>query len=208
MFSTITCTVDDPIATTTLNRPDRLNALTGQMLAELRQALVTAEEDECVVAILLTGARRGFCAGADIARLQATSEGKTRSSVAWDGEDRMPGDFDMMGADYRPTRSCLPDGNSQTDRLGDQRPLRRTRFRHRDIVRHPIRLGPRSLHDRVRATRTRGRARSELDPPQADWTGPRFGHLAERTQIRRRRSGTSRCCEPDAQTRPTAPLRT
>ncbi len=101
MFSTITYTVDDPIATVTLNRPDRLNALTGQMLAELRQALATAEEDEHVVAILLTGAGRGFCAGADIARLQATSEGKTRSSVAWDGEDRMPGDFDMMGADYR-----------------------------------------------------------------------------------------------------------
>ena len=101
MFSNITYSVDDPIATITLNRPDRLNALTGQMLGELRQAITAAEEDEHVVAILLTGAGRGFCAGADIARLQATSQGQTHSSVAWDGEERTPGDFEMMGDSYR-----------------------------------------------------------------------------------------------------------
>ena len=101
MYETIQYSVDDPVATITLNRPDRLNALTGQMLAELQQAVAAAEADDRVVAILLTGAGRGFCAGADMARLQATSEGKTRSSVEWNSADAKPGDFDMMGEDYR-----------------------------------------------------------------------------------------------------------
>ena len=115
MFSNITYSVDDPIATITLNRPDRLNALTGQMLAELRQAITAAEEDEHVVAILLTGAGRGFCAGADIARLQATSQGQTHSSVAWDGEERTPGDFEMI------SRCCAISDSPQTARCS---PLR------------------------------------------------------------------------------------
>ncbi|TDI25129.1 MAG: enoyl-CoA hydratase [Acidobacteria bacterium] len=101
MYETILYSVDDPIATITLNRPDRLNALTGQMLAELQQAVAAAEADNRAVAILLTGAGRGFCAGADMARLQATSEGKTRSSVEWNSAAEKPGDFDMMGDDYR-----------------------------------------------------------------------------------------------------------
>lgn len=83
MYEHIQYAVDNPTATITLNRPDRLNALTGQMLAELQTVVAAAEADNRAVGILLTGAGRGFCAGADMARLQATSEGKTRSSVAW-----------------------------------------------------------------------------------------------------------------------------
>ena len=101
MYETIQYAVDDPIATITLNRPDRLNALTGQMLAELQQAVAAAEADERAVAILLTGAGRGFCAGADMARLQATSAGETRSSVEWNAAGEKPGDFAMLGEDYR-----------------------------------------------------------------------------------------------------------
>jgi len=101
MYETIQYSVDDPIATITLNRPDRLNALTGQMLAELQQAVAAAEADERAVAILLTGAGRGFCAGADMARLQATSAGKTRSSVEWNAAGEKPGDFALLGEDYR-----------------------------------------------------------------------------------------------------------
>ena len=100
MYETIRYAVEDPIATITLNRPDRLNALTGLMLAELQQAMKVAEEDERVVGILLTGAGRGFCAGADMERLQATSQGKTRSSVEVKPTEK-PGDFDMLGDDYR-----------------------------------------------------------------------------------------------------------
>jgi enoyl-CoA hydratase/carnithine racemase len=55
--------IDDPVATITLNRPDKLNALTLRTLLELRLALAEAEASEAVVGIVLTGAGRGFCSG-------------------------------------------------------------------------------------------------------------------------------------------------
>jgi enoyl-CoA hydratase len=57
---------DGPIATLTLNRPDRLNAISGPMLAALSAKLVEANEDRDVRAIILTGAGRGFCSGLDL----------------------------------------------------------------------------------------------------------------------------------------------
>ncbi|HXZ00496.1 MAG TPA: enoyl-CoA hydratase [Stellaceae bacterium] len=71
--------VEDRIATVTLNRPDRLNAFGGEMEAELRQAMVAAARDSDVRVIVLTGAGRGFCAGADMERLSgaAGSRGAT-----------------------------------------------------------------------------------------------------------------------------------
>ncbi len=53
----------------TLDRPDRLNAWTGRMHAEYRAALAHAEADPSVRAVIVTGAGRGFCAGADTAAL-------------------------------------------------------------------------------------------------------------------------------------------
>lgn len=50
----------------TLNRPERLNAWTNTMMRELRTAVVAANDDASVGAVVLTGAGRGFCAGADI----------------------------------------------------------------------------------------------------------------------------------------------
>src|SRR6266436_2152251 len=50
----------------TLNRPERLNAFTGEMHAELREALARIEADASVRALLITGAGRGFCAGQDL----------------------------------------------------------------------------------------------------------------------------------------------
>jgi len=63
--------VDDGIATVTLNRPHRLNAITGTMSRELQDAMLAAGEDKSVRAIILTGAGRGFCAGADMELLQS-----------------------------------------------------------------------------------------------------------------------------------------
>lgn len=57
--------VDERIATITLNRPHRLNAWTGRMHTEYRWCLERAEENSEVRAIVVTGAGRGFCAGAD-----------------------------------------------------------------------------------------------------------------------------------------------
>jgi enoyl-CoA hydratase/carnithine racemase len=61
--------VTDRVATITLDRPDRLNAWTGRMDAEYRAALAAAEHDATVRVIVVTGAGRGFCAGADTAAL-------------------------------------------------------------------------------------------------------------------------------------------
>ena len=58
--------VDDGILTLTLNRPDKLNAFTPTMLDELLDALDRADADDGVRAIIVTGAGRGFCAGADL----------------------------------------------------------------------------------------------------------------------------------------------
>ena len=65
-FETILLDKADDIAVVTLNRPERLNAWTGQMQAELHAAISACNDDPEVGAIVVTGAGRGFCAGADI----------------------------------------------------------------------------------------------------------------------------------------------
>src|SRR5437763_6918236 len=70
----------------TLNRPERLNALTVEMAAALAAALDDAEADKTCRAILLTGAGRGFCAGQDLTEIVGAS----------------PADLDRLLAHYHP----------------------------------------------------------------------------------------------------------
>ena len=56
----------DAVLTITLNRPEKLNAYTPVMMGELIRAVTAANDDRSVGAIVVTGAGRGFCAGADI----------------------------------------------------------------------------------------------------------------------------------------------
>ncbi|MEN9806675.1 MAG: hypothetical protein RL756_1195 [Pseudomonadota bacterium] len=74
-YQDITYRVDDPVAVITMNRPDRLNAFTNRMLAEVRHAFARAEQDDAVVGIILTGAGRGFCAGMDMGALNGMASG-------------------------------------------------------------------------------------------------------------------------------------
>jgi enoyl-CoA hydratase/carnithine racemase len=79
--------VEDGVAVISLNRPDRLNAWTGQMNTDVRAAMRAASDDDAVRVIILTGEGRGFCAGADMQGLQgiqsnAASGGAARSTTA------------------------------------------------------------------------------------------------------------------------------
>ena len=65
-FECILYEVKDKVLTITLNRPDRLNAYTGQMQSNLIEAFDKAGKDDDIRAIIVTGAGRGFCAGADL----------------------------------------------------------------------------------------------------------------------------------------------
>jgi len=73
-LKTLLYDVADNIATITLNRPHRLNAWTGRMHTEYRYILDQADKDQSVRAIVLTGAGRGFCAGADTKALEGHVE--------------------------------------------------------------------------------------------------------------------------------------
>src|SRR5690348_6939838 len=67
-FEQITTDLTDHVLTITLNRPDRLNAWTQTMFSELMEAFDRADADDEVKAIIVTGAGRAFCAGADLER--------------------------------------------------------------------------------------------------------------------------------------------
>jgi enoyl-CoA hydratase/carnithine racemase len=68
-FQTIRYEVDDRIATITLDRPDRLNALSPAMIGELREAYAAAEADDGVWITIVTGNGRAFCVGADVTEI-------------------------------------------------------------------------------------------------------------------------------------------
>jgi enoyl-CoA hydratase/carnithine racemase len=65
-YSTITYTVDEQIATLTLNRPEARNAITSQMAHEYEHALLAADADPQVRVVILTGSGKDFCVGADL----------------------------------------------------------------------------------------------------------------------------------------------
>jgi len=71
-FETILTEVNDGVLTVTLNRPDRLNAFTPVMMKELIAAFDAADADDDVRAVIMTGAGRAYCAGADLGAGGAT----------------------------------------------------------------------------------------------------------------------------------------
>ena len=106
MYQDIIYAVEDPVAIITMNRPDKLNAFTTRMLAEIRHAIAAAETDERVVGIVLTGAGRGFCAGMDMGSLDKTSSGAGQEREDFSDLAAEVGDS-SMGENFTTTYSYL-----------------------------------------------------------------------------------------------------
>jgi enoyl-CoA hydratase/carnithine racemase len=85
-YTQIRYDVADHIATITLNRPDQLNAFTGTMMRELIDAFDRVDADDDVRVVIVTGAGRGFCAGADL-----SSGGDTFAAGGSDVSTTVPG---------------------------------------------------------------------------------------------------------------------
>jgi enoyl-CoA hydratase/carnithine racemase len=94
-FETLLYSVEDGIATITLNRPDKMNAFNTQMMKDMIAAFDETDSDDNVRAVIVTGAGRAFCAGADLSaggatfdydkRSAADNEARTRDGVTRDG---------------------------------------------------------------------------------------------------------------------------
>ena len=94
--------VADRIATVTVNRPDKLNALNDALMTELGEAMAEALARDDVGAVLLTGAGRAFVAGADISELagQTAAEGKARA-------ERGQRTFRLFETSHKPTLAAV-----------------------------------------------------------------------------------------------------
>ncbi|MEM7542795.1 MAG: enoyl-CoA hydratase [Pseudomonadota bacterium] len=106
-YEEILVDIDNAVATVTLNRPDNLNAWTRVMEREVRAAMTDLAGNDTVKVIVLTGAGRGFCAGADMNLLSDVSESGTSDSVT----DPIPGGVEGgldLPADYHLRYTYFP----------------------------------------------------------------------------------------------------
>jgi enoyl-CoA hydratase/carnithine racemase len=85
--------VSDGIATITLNRPDRMNAISSGMLASFSDAFRAADADRGVRVVILTGAGRGFCAGLDL-----KEQGSNANANSVNGSGGLPAKFDIANS--------------------------------------------------------------------------------------------------------------
>ena len=96
-YEQIVYEVRGEVALLTLNRPDRLNAWTPSMAGEQADAIARANSDRAVGAIVMTGAGRGFCAGADMeATFKTRIDGKDPGNNTAEGSGGMPADLDWV----------------------------------------------------------------------------------------------------------------
>jgi enoyl-CoA hydratase/carnithine racemase len=100
--------VADRVATITLNRPDKLNAWTAVMEGEVKAAMRDAERDENVRVIVLTGAGRGFCAGADISLLSTVATKGLDSAHRAQAVPPQGGTVEGIRADFQKKYSYFP----------------------------------------------------------------------------------------------------
>ena len=92
-YRDLTYDVAGNVATITLNRPERLNAISGGMLASFSEAFREADHDRGVRAIILTGAGKGFCSGLDL-----KEQGSNAGSDSINGAAPLPAKFDLANS--------------------------------------------------------------------------------------------------------------
>ena len=106
-YSDIEYEVRGNAAIITLNRPDKLNALTYHTLKEIRQAVDTSVSDRSVFGIVVTGNGRGFCSGLDAEVLASVTSGSTESTSSGRNEDELPGMFSYLLEVPKPVIAAL-----------------------------------------------------------------------------------------------------
>ena len=99
-YETILTSVADDVLTITMNRPERLNAWTPKMGAEMARAIRDANEDPDIIAIVVTGAGRGFCAGADM-------EAVFQAQIDGEASDETPGDWVTLMRESKPIIAAI-----------------------------------------------------------------------------------------------------
>ena len=95
----LTYEVKDKIATLTLNRPDKLNAFTGEMIDLWQKSLAQAQADDNVNVVIVTGAGRAFCSGGDVGRMRREGEAPQAldgKNSLWEGVHRVPKQLEAM----------------------------------------------------------------------------------------------------------------
>jgi len=102
-YTEILYEVDDPVAIITFNRPDQMNGMTEVMDGEIKHAIAAAIADPRVVAILLTGAGKGFCTGADMSLLAGSAAGE----IDLEGLVKFPLTYSFLHALSKPIISVV-----------------------------------------------------------------------------------------------------
>lgn len=98
-MSELTYEVRDKIATLTLNRPDKLNAFTADMIELWQKGLADAQADDGVNVVIVTGAGRAFCSGGDVGRMRRDGEAPQAldgKNSLWEGVHRVPKQLEQM----------------------------------------------------------------------------------------------------------------
>ncbi len=154
-YEAIQYDVSDRVATVTLNRPDRLNAWTNQMEREVQEVMLASDADQQVRVIVLTGAGRGFCSGADMGNLDTMAKTTSPAEAVNQLRERFVGPK-MRRCPRRFSKDLqLFSGAHQTGHRGSQRRGGRPGLCHLAVLRHSLR-------------QRRGQVQHRLFSPRAD----------------------------------------
>ena len=193
-YEQIAVDVRDRILTLTLNRPEKLNAFTGTMMSEMIDVFTKVNTDDEVRAVIVTGAGRAFCAGADLSAGASTFDATTNparkerdagpvETVDWSDERVRDGGGRVTLAIFE----CLKPVIAAVNGAGG-------RHRRHDAAGdgHPHRRARRALRLRVRAPRHRAGSGVELVPAAHRRHLPGAGMVLFGPRVRRGRGAEGR----------------